>query len=345
MIMQPLDLSIAEGGLSLGAAYVNSVLPAVARHYGLDAEALLAAAGIPGELLQSSEALIPFDRVAMLFLQALQVTGDTALGLVIGSLVQPRSYQVLGYAVLSCETLGEAVDRLIRYEKLVGKLGETRLIDLAGRCRLAWTAPMTGPWSRFLKEAAISGWITLARQLVTETPEFEVFFEHGCDTDASRYEGILGAPVHFNADFSGVEFDSAVLQVRMSGADAGLRGIMDKQAEALLQEFDSRVNLVSEVRSVLVRILPDGEPSMERVAQQLSMSERVLQTRLRDAGMTFTAVIEDVRRSLARLYLRQTTANLVDIAFLLGFSEQSAFSRAFRRWEGESPQHWRKRCR
>lgn len=343
--MQPLDLSIAEGGLSLGAAYVSSVLPAVARHYGLDAEALLATAGITGEQLQAADALIPFDRVAMVFLQALQMTGDPALGLVIGSLVQPRSYQVLGYAVLSCETLGEAIDRLIRYEKLVGKLGETRMIELSDRCRLVWNAPISGPWSRFLNDAAISGWITLARQLVTEAPAFEVFFEHACDTDRSRYETMLGAPVHFNAAFSGVEFGREVLQVRMSGADSGLRGMMDKQAAALLQDFDSRVNLVSEVRSVLVRILPDGEPAMERVAHQLSMSERVLQTRLREVGMTFTAVIEDVRRSLAKLYLQQTTANLVDIAFLLGFSEQSAFSRAFRRWEGESPQHWRKRCR
>lgn len=343
--MQPLDLSIAEGGLSLGAAYISSVLPAIARHYGLDAEALLVTAGITGEQLQSTESLIPFDRVATAFLQVLQATADPALGLVIGSLVQPRSYQVLGYAVLSCDTLGEAIDRLIRYERLVGKLGETRLLEIGGRCRLSWRAPISGPWARFLKEAAISGWITLARQLVVEVPPFDVFFDHGCDTEIERYRSILGAPVQFDAGFSGVEFDRQALQVRMSGADAGLRGIMDKQAAVLLQEFDSRVNLVSEVRSVLVRILPDGEPSIERVAQHLSLSERALQSRLREAGLTFTAVIEDVRRSLAKLYLQQTTANLVEVAFLLGFSEQSAFSRAFRRWEGESPQHWRKRHR
>lgn len=343
--MQRLDLSIAEGGLSLGAAYVSSVLPMLARHYGLDAEALLVTAGITGEQLQSSDSLIPFDRVAMLFLQALQMTGDPAFGLVVGSLVQPRSYQVLGYAVLSCDTLGEAIDRLIRYEKLVGKLGETHMTEQGDRCRLTWTAPIAGPWSRFLKEAAISGWITLARQLVVETPGFEVFFEHECAADRERYVQVLKAPVHFNAGFSGVEMDRQALQVRMSGADAGLRAMMDKQASALLQEFDSRVNLVSEVRSVLVRILPDGEPTMERVANQLSMSERVLQTRLREMGVTFTALIEDVRRSLARLYLRQSDVTLLDIAFLLGFSEQSAFSRAFRRWEGESPQAWRKRNR
>ena len=148
-----------------------------------------------------------------------------------------------------------------------------------------------------------------------------------------------------SAGFSGVEFSHQALQVRMSGADAGLREMMDRQAAALLQEFDSRVNLISEVRSVLARILPDGEPSLERVAQALALSERMLQSRLREAGMTFTAVIDDVRRSLAKLYLQQTSVTLMDIAFLLGFSEQSAFSRAFRRWEGESPQSWRKQHR
>lgn len=340
--MQRLDLSIAEGGLSLGAAYIRSVVPAIAQHYHLDAQALLAAAGISDEQLQQADALIPFDRVAMLFLQALQQSGDSAFGLMVGSMVQPRSYQVLGYAILSCGTLGEAVDRLIRYEKLVGKLGVTRLVEAGDVCRLEWQSPITGPWSRFLKEAAIAGWITLARQLVVSVPAFEVFFEHACEADAARYEQVLGAPVHFKAAFTGVQLATTALQTPMAGADAGLRAMMDKQAAVLLEEFDSRVNLVNEVRSVLVRVLPDGEPSLETVAERLSMSERVLQSRLRDAGMSFTAVIEDVRRSLATLYLQQTSVALIDIAFLLGFSEQSAFSRAFRRWMGQSPQAWRR---
>lgn len=340
--MRPLDLSIAEGGLSLGAAYISSVVPAVARHYGLDVDALLAAAGITEEQLQQPDALIPFDRVAVLFLQALQMSGDPAFGLIVGSMVQPRSYQVLGYAILSCDTLGEAIDRLIRYEKLVGKLGESRLVEASDGYRLEWRSPLEGPWSRFLKEAAVSGWITLARQFVEQVPAFEVFFAHACDAEPSRYERVLGTHVHFNADFTGVKFAKAALQTRMTGADAGLRAIMDKQAAALLEEFDSRVNLVSEVRSVLVRVLPDGEPSLESVAQRLSLSERVLQSRLREAGASFTALIDDVRRSLAMLYLQQTNAALIDIAFLLGFSEQSAFSRAFRRWMGESPQAWRR---
>lgn len=340
--MRQLDLSIAQGGLSLGAGYVGSVVPEVARHYGLNADDLLAAAGITPEQLQQPDALIPFDRVAMLFLQALQASGDPAFGLIVGSMVQPRSYQVLGYAILSCDTLGEAIDRLIRYEKLVGKLGVTRLVEQAGVCRLEWLSPLEGPWSRFLKEAAIAGWITLARQFVVEVPDFEVFFSHSCDAEPDRYTQMLGAPVHFNASFSGVQLTASALQTRMSGADAGLRAIMDRQAAALLEEFDSRVNLVSEVRSVLVKVLPDGEPSLESVAQRLGLSERVLQSRLRESGASFTALIDDVRRSLATLYLQQTTVTLIDIAFLLGFSEQSAFSRAFRRWTGESPQVWRR---
>lgn len=329
--------------MSLGAAYVGSVVPVIAQHYGLDAQALLAAAGLSDEQLQQADSLIPFDRVALLFLQALQASGDPAFGLTVGCAVQPRSYQVLGYAILSCDTLGEAIDRLIRYEKLVGKLGETRLIRGEEGCRLEWHSPLAGPWSRYLQEAAVAGWITLARQLVAEVPEFEVYFEHACAADVSRYESMLGAKVNFSAEFTGVQFAAEALNTRMAGADAGLRAMMDARAAALLEQFDSRMNLVNEVRSVLVRILPDGEPSLENIAQRLALSERMLQTRLRDAGMSFTAVIEDVRRSLAALYLQQTSVALVDIAFLLGFSEQSAFSRAFRRWMGESPQSWRRK--
>lgn len=340
--MQPLDFNFAEGGLSLSAAYVNSVVPALARHYGLNYEALLASAGIASELIHNPDHLIPFDRVAVLFLQAFQASADPAFGLMVGTMVQPRSYQVLGYAVLSCDTLGEAIDRLVRYEKLVGKLGTSKLLAMENSWRLQWACPIDGPWSRLLKEAAISGWITLARQLVENTPAFEVFFEHAPAVDVARYEQVLGAPVHFGAEFTGVQLASHALQTRMSGADAGLRTLMDNQARMLLEEFDSRVNLVSELRSALVKVLPDGEPTLDAVARRLGFSERVLQSRLRDAGMSFSAVVDEVRRSLATLYLQRPEVALVDIAFLLGFSEQSAFSRAFRRWTGTSPQLWRR---
>lgn len=340
--MKSLDPSIVEGGLSLGAAYISSVVPAVARYYGLQPERLLAAAGITQEQLQQADSLIPFDRVAVLFMQALQASGDPAFGLTVGSAVQPRSYQVLGYAILSCDTLGEAIDRLIRYEKLVGKLGVTRLHCQGDGCRLEWLSPLQGPWSRYLQEAAVAGWITLARQLVAAVPDFEVHFEHDCAADRQRYQEVLGAPVNFNSSFTGVAMASQALAIPMVGADAGLRAMMDRQAAVLLDEFASRLNLVNEVRSEIVHILPDGEPGLETIARRLHLSERVLQSRLRDAGVSFSALIEDVRRSLATLYLQQASVALVDIAFLLGFSEQSAFSRAFRRWMGVSPQAWRR---
>ena len=338
------DAELSQSSASISAAYLHSILPALAQHYGLDLALLLRNAGLAQEQLIQPDVLVPLFQAGMVFAQILQATGDHGLGLVAGSLVQPRSYQVLGYAVLSSANLGEAVDRLIRYEKLVGKLGSTVLQCKDDRCRLQWHCPWQGDWTRYLKEAAITGWVTYARTLLpaTITP-LRVCFDHPRLIPQSRYDAVFQCPVLLEQDWCGVEFPADFLALPLHSADPGLRALMDAQAQQLLQDFDGTTNLVNEVRACIAELLPNGEPTLEQVAQRLGLAPRTLQHRLKNSGMAFKDVLETVRKALVLHYLQDARWALIDVAFLLGFSEQSAFSRAFRRWFGESPQAWRKR--
>lgn len=337
------DLELTQSAASVSAAYLNSILPALATHYGLSLETLLRNAGLSPHTLQQPHTLVPLFQAGTVFLQILQASGDHGVGLVAGALVQPRSYQVLGYAVLGSSHLGDAIDRLIRYEKLVGKLGSTELIRQGDTCQLRWHCPLQGDWTRYLKEAAISGWITYARSLLpANVVPSQVCFDHPALIPLARYTDVFQCPVVLNAPWCGVAFPAALLETPITSADPGLRTLMDAQAQQLLQDFDATLNLVNEVRAQIARCLPTGEPTLESVAKRLQLSSRTLQHRLRQNGIAFKALVDDVRRTLALHYLRDERWALVDVAFMLGFSEQSAFSRAFRRWQGQSPQTWRK---
>mgnify|MGYP003571131577 CR=1 FL=1 len=340
----PVDPAIAGTDRSVASAYLASILPAVIAHYGLDEDAVLAEAGLDPAVLSETGRMVPLVDAMRLFLVILSRTGDPGMGFEIGRQVRARSYQVLGYAILSSEDLGQAIERLMRFEKLAGNLGETTMNRVGDIVRLTWHCPVKGEPARYLTEAAITGWVTFARQLVDAAPApLRVCFRHAAQVDADRYERHFQCPVEFAADFDGVEVPESFLRLPLSGADPGLSGMMEREAAQLLTDYDSQTNLVNAVRSEIYRLLADGEPTVEQVAGRLQMAERTLQGRLRKQGASFQEVLDGLRRSLAALYMQDARLSLTDIGLLLGFAEQSSFTRAFRRWHGESPARVRQR--
>lgn len=340
--MHTIDPQYTQSSASLSAAYLQSILPVLEKKYAVDIDALLAKAGIERAELDNPENLIAFYRVGAFFLALLAETSDNGLGLVIGSSVQARSYHVLGYAILSSGTIAEAIDRLIRYERLAGKLGTTTMV--AGEpVKLQWHCPFEGPWARYVKEAAIAGWVTFAKALVADSAApLAVYFDHELMADYQRYEAVFGCPVYFDAAWCGVTLRPEDLDEPIVSADPGLKMLMDHQAVDRLEKFDSRINLVNEVRSEIAKRLPNGEPSLESVAEPLALTPRALQNRLKSVEIHFKELVDEVREQLAYAYLADESVSLIDIAFLLGFSEQSSFSRAFKRWHGVSPIAFRK---
>lgn len=340
-----IDPGIAGEPQSVSAAYIGSVLPPLLAHYRLDQADVLARAGIDAAQLARADALLPLVDVLRLFLVILEQTGDDGLGFETGRLVQARSYQVLGYALLASADLGQAIQRLLRFEKLAGNLGTAKLTP-GDPVRLSWQCPVTGTPARFVTEAAITGWVSFARQLVgdatTEIAPLAAFFRHAAPADRQRYERWFGCQVHFQAAFDGVELAPAMLSLPLRGADPGLAQLMEREAAALLADYDAGTNLVNAVRSQLYQMLSDGEPGIEAVAARMGLAVRTLQSRLQRHGVSFQALLDGLRRSLAELYLRDPALSLSDIALLLGFAEQSSFNRAFRRWRGQSPTAFRR---
>lgn len=341
-----LDVSIATSDRSLSSAYLASVLPDLAAHYQLSCEQLLTDAGLPADTLQNTQNMLPLADALRLFLSILVRTGDSGLGFEVGRRVRARSYQVLGYAILASATVREAIERLTHFEKLAGNLGSSELRIDGDAARLQWLCPLEGEPARFLSEAAITGWVTFVRQLLLDAPTpRRVCFRHSAPQDVRRYEAFFLCPVEFEATFDGVEFDREHLQLPLQSADPGLSELMQREASVQLADYDAQTNLIAAVRQQIYLLLLEGEPGIEKVAQRLGLAERTLQARLRKQGFSFQQLVENLRRTLADIYLMDRRLSLTDISMLLGFSEQSSFTRAFRRWHGESPAQARQQMR
>lgn len=153
-----------------------------------------------------------------------------------------------------------------------------------------------------------------------------------------------GVTLRFGQSMDAVLFDPQVASQPIVGADEVLLHILEQHAQLLLEQSPGEDELYSRVEQAVAQSLHGGQPRVTQVARSLGMGERTLQRRLSERGLTFNDVVDQVRERLARQNVARDGVTLTEVAFLLGYSESSAFIRAFRRWTGETPRAYRKRA-
>jgi AraC-like DNA-binding protein len=243
----------------------------------------------------------------------------------------------MGYIGLSCDTLGEALLRFERYHRLVYD-GNPAVMAIHGEVvSLSWGTEHGRP-GQLADETAIAAFTTLMRRLVNEPLRPTALnFVNAPPANLQPYEDFFGTPVTFGGTLTYVTFPQAYLNRPIAHSDPGLRALLENQAEALLRALPGSEDFVRRLKEALLRCLHDGEPTLDRVAQRLAMSSRTLQRRLTDKHLNFQHLLDRTRAELARGYLLTDNLSLAEIALLLGYSEQSAFNRAFKRWTGQTP--------
>lgn len=271
------------------------------------------------------------------------VQHEPAPELAIGARVQPCHVGVLGYLVLAADTLGEAMIAYQRYEKLFYGVALAEVVGLGDQVELRW-AKETAELGQEGDGVAIAALITFLRNQIPNPPSPTlVSFVHPLTAERrAAYEEFFGCPVRDNDSHIRVRFPLSYLTIRMPHADPGLKALLDRQADALLQAIPDSDDFDRALQQVLLRLLAEGEPTLERAAKSLHLAPRTLQRRLAKHGLGWQQWLDRNREQLARQYLQDPGLGLSDIALLLGFSEQSAFNRAFKRWVGVSPGRYRR---
>lgn len=315
---------------------------------GLDAGALWELVGVdPSEGL--AEVQVPLASHFGLWEHIMRTLDDPSMPVRVGSARRTGDLQVRGFAAATSTSGWEAIERGIRFARLTTDTMRVSLKERgAGRVRLE--LERDGPRTlghRCANECALTAWVAQLRSVLD--PAFaplNVMLRHPSPPDTTAHGKFFRAPVDFDASIDGIDFDPAVLDCRPANSNPEMRAFFDRQAEQLLAKLGADdPRLVVEVKHSVAGCLASGPPKIADVARASGISERALRRRLKDAGTSYTALVADVRLELGRHLLRSPKLSLTEIAFALGFSEHSAFSRFFRRVSGMSPQDFRARER
>ena len=331
---------LSDGTVMTGSS--RALVEACSR-LGINTGALLQAAGIRRETLEDPDARLPNRAVGALWAKAYELSGDPVLSLHVAEACPFGAFKVIDYMAASARTVGETFRNGARYFGLVNtavrlsidESGDPVTFDLAAEGDPAGV-------SRPYAEYCLAVWVLHARAATGVALGLRrVTFTHRLPPDVSEHERVFGCPVRFEEAHNRLVFDRAAWEAPAGGAHAGVLGVLIDHAELLLSKLPRGPDLVERTRRAIGGRLRGGDPSLAGVALELGMSERSLQRHLRELGYSYNALADQVREATARLYLEQPDMALAEIAYLLGFADQSTFNHAFKRWTGCTPRQAR----
>ena len=324
------------------ASVMPMVIEAMDKNYNFDVHPLISSLGIDLSRIDVPGARYPTAMMIDLTHALLDRTGDDCIGLSIGCHVRPTTFHALGYAWLASASLLGAFKRLARYDQIVSTADIITVAPGNDSYSLVFTHRSDSIEARPVGiDCLFMALITMCRWIgEPNTAPIEVHLKHASYDRAGDYVTAFGAPVVFEAEQNCLIFDRKTVEHPVTGSNMELAGINDRLVENYLATLEPST-VTRNVRELLMQLLPSGDATQDRVASRMNRSCSSLQRDLRSEGTSFSDVREDTRQSLAKGYIRNGEISLQEVAFLLGFSDQSNFSRAFRRWTGKSPKDWR----
>lgn len=304
---------------------------------GHDPEALYRDIGIDPDLLNKPGARVPYASVNRIWAKATEIIDDPWFGLKAHKYWHPSYFHALGYAWLASHTLREAFNRFVRYLRIVSEKAFLALEENSDGFTVMFSFELMGMRIGAQVDMAMAMVIHMCRLNYGDNLKPKaVNFVHPEPPSVKEYLDLFKAPVQFSAARDSMTLSVADVDKYLIGGNPQLARLNDQVMIEYLGKLD-KYNIIDRVTAVIIDILPSGGVTDEKVAEQLNMSGRSLQRRLKEVGTTFRTLLEGVRKDLASSYVRDPDIELVEVAFLLGFSDQSAFSRAFKRWTGNTP--------
>lgn len=329
---------------SVLAAAATGVVDCIERNKG-DVDRIFGHSGLAPEMTGSPTLQLSLASYCQLFEQCSRLTQNDNFGLWFGHQFNPRDLGLWGYAAISSPTLGAALSTMVELHPLQQQSSSMRLSQgPEGLTKLEYRIEAPEIVERRQDaELSLGMFLNIMRECLGSNwcPE-EVQFEHPRPEGWREHERAFGAPVFFSQPSNALLLKPELLPTPMPTRDSRLLAAMRQCLERLSERTDLRVSVADRVRVVVRARLPEGFPALEVVAAELRLPVGVIQRELNRDGLSYRTLVESTRRDLALSYVRQHQLPFSEIAFLLGYSELSAFSRAVQRWTGMSPRTLRK---
>lgn len=333
---------------TVAAGYPKALLDfAVSR--GADRQLLIERSGIrPGDL-NAQDNRIPLANYLALLKAGIELCNEPALSLLFGEAVMLQDISIVGLIGVAFDNVESVRRQVNRYAPLTldaddgGTADAIEFVRENGDVWLKFTSNIYTA-NPLLIESGFARNVCGARALAASMPNFAnlkfpkaIRFTHAEPSYRAEYDRIFGVPLFFDSHMNGLLMDEAILNMKLPLTNPYLSEVLSARADELLKSLEMSKTMRGRVENLLIPILHTGEASMDTIAGKLSLSRQTLFRRLKAEGVTFEHILDELRYKLALHYLNGKKASVNETAYLVGFSEPAAFSRAFKRWTGSSP--------
>ena len=310
----------------------------------LDKRALLTSVGVDPDAKVDPSLMVP-DKNYYSFLETIADSDPNAtdLPLRVGASMRCGDYGAFGLAWKSALSLRGSYERAERYARVLTSVTTYQVRDASEGVYMHLHRDGERDLGlRLSNEASIASIVAISQEVSTaEFQALAIFFKHSAPRSTVAHESHFNCPVHFGSDMDALLVSSELLQTPNRLGDRSISKFFDTHLAEELSNYDDSASLEHRVRIQVSQALSQGVPRISDVAGCLGMSGRTLQRRLSEQGYSFQNLVDESRRELAVRLLKDTGYPLAEVAFLTGFSEQSAFNRAFKRWAGQTPRSFR----
>jgi AraC-like DNA-binding protein len=336
-----------DGSRDTGLASMGQMFRRLLEMHGLDAVQIAQRAGVDLARIPAPAERIAIDKVDAMLRVAIPLIRDPAFGLQAARCWHPAHLGVLGHAWLSSDTLRTGLERVSRYFRLVGERGSTRIRAARRGIAVSFDAnrgdPAAVPVAAVFVDIVMGVLLDMCRMNAgAALRPVAATLRRRKPEQSEAYERFFGCPVGFGADEDAFVLSPQDADRPLPSSNGQLAAVFDRMLTEELARLD-KSDVVTRCRAEVLRHLESGEMTEDEMAKRLHMSRRTLQRRLADADTSYLRLVDDTRRDLALRFMDDASRSITDVAFTLGFSQQSAFTRAFRRWTGLSPSEYRTR--
>ena len=336
------------GNPTISAGYPKALLDfAVSR--GADRLTLLARSHLHPDELLNQDNRIPLANYLAMLKAGIELCNEPALSLLFGEAVRLPDISIVGLMGQMAENSEDGRRQLNRYAPLALDEDDgnaTEPMEIVREGRDVWVRSTSRIYAQnpLLTESAFARTVCSVRALLASMPDFAhrpfpkaIRFTNKEPSYRAEYNRIFGVPLFFESAMNAIQIDEAFMQMKPPRPNPYLSELLRAHAEGLLQNLERSKSIRGRVESLLIPVLHTGEANMDTIAAKLALSRQTLFRRLKAEGVTFEKVLDELRHKLALQYLKREKISVRETAYLVGFSEPGAFSRAFRRWTGSSP--------
>jgi len=317
-----------------------------AESQGIDITQAIKQAGIAPLVLKNENGRIKGEQFQALIKALIELSGDPLMGLKSSQFVQPGSYSVQGYIMMSCATIGDAIQRIPPFEKLVGDMGVTTLEEQTEHILVHWACAYTDSDVRqHMIDNVLASWTSFARWLANQdTSPVKILLQHKKPDaiEINQYEDFFRCPIEFESKKSGIILAKKLLNTPLRQPDKLLLKTLESHASQQISSLDETPRSFSiQVRNAIRAQLNMGVTRKELIADEMGMTARTLQRKLLTEENSYQQILNEIRQELASELLSNSELAIQDIAYNLGFSDGRSFHRSFKSWTGQTPGQFR----